>query len=69
MLTGVLAPMLGRASRRCASWRCRSARPRTARSGSARSGTAGAERIFVWPLADELEQLERFRADVVPLVI
>jgi alkanesulfonate monooxygenase SsuD/methylene tetrahydromethanopterin reductase-like flavin-dependent oxidoreductase (luciferase family) len=29
---------------------------------------AGAERIFVWPLADELHQLERFRADVVPLV-
>ena len=30
---------------------------------------AGAERIFVWPLADELEQLERFRTDVGPLVI
>jgi alkanesulfonate monooxygenase SsuD/methylene tetrahydromethanopterin reductase-like flavin-dependent oxidoreductase (luciferase family) len=29
---------------------------------------AGAERIFVWPLADELHQLERFREDVVPLV-
>jgi alkanesulfonate monooxygenase SsuD/methylene tetrahydromethanopterin reductase-like flavin-dependent oxidoreductase (luciferase family) len=29
---------------------------------------AGAERIFVWPLADELRQLERFREDVVPLV-
>jgi alkanesulfonate monooxygenase SsuD/methylene tetrahydromethanopterin reductase-like flavin-dependent oxidoreductase (luciferase family) len=29
---------------------------------------AGAERIFVWPLADEREQLERFREDVVPLV-
>jgi alkanesulfonate monooxygenase SsuD/methylene tetrahydromethanopterin reductase-like flavin-dependent oxidoreductase (luciferase family) len=29
---------------------------------------AGAERIFVWPLADELDQLERFREDVVPLV-
>jgi alkanesulfonate monooxygenase SsuD/methylene tetrahydromethanopterin reductase-like flavin-dependent oxidoreductase (luciferase family) len=29
---------------------------------------AGAQRIFVWPLADELHQLERFRADVVPLV-
>ena len=24
--------------------------------------------IFVWPLADELHQLERFREDVVPLV-
>ena len=29
---------------------------------------AGAERIFVWPLADELHQLERFREQVVPLV-
>ena len=29
---------------------------------------AGAERIFVWPLADDLAQLERFRAEVVPLV-
>jgi alkanesulfonate monooxygenase SsuD/methylene tetrahydromethanopterin reductase-like flavin-dependent oxidoreductase (luciferase family) len=29
---------------------------------------AGAERIFVWPLADELDQLERFREEVVPLV-
>jgi alkanesulfonate monooxygenase SsuD/methylene tetrahydromethanopterin reductase-like flavin-dependent oxidoreductase (luciferase family) len=29
---------------------------------------AGAQRIFVWPLADELHQLERFRQDVVPLV-
>jgi alkanesulfonate monooxygenase SsuD/methylene tetrahydromethanopterin reductase-like flavin-dependent oxidoreductase (luciferase family) len=30
---------------------------------------AGAERVFVWPLADELRQLERFRADVVPVVL
>jgi alkanesulfonate monooxygenase SsuD/methylene tetrahydromethanopterin reductase-like flavin-dependent oxidoreductase (luciferase family) len=29
---------------------------------------AGAQRVFVWPLADELRQLERFRQDVVPLV-
>jgi alkanesulfonate monooxygenase SsuD/methylene tetrahydromethanopterin reductase-like flavin-dependent oxidoreductase (luciferase family) len=29
---------------------------------------AGAERIFVWPLADELRQLEAFREQVVPLV-
>jgi alkanesulfonate monooxygenase SsuD/methylene tetrahydromethanopterin reductase-like flavin-dependent oxidoreductase (luciferase family) len=28
---------------------------------------AGAERIFVWPLADELDQLERFNDRVVPL--
>jgi alkanesulfonate monooxygenase SsuD/methylene tetrahydromethanopterin reductase-like flavin-dependent oxidoreductase (luciferase family) len=29
---------------------------------------AGAQRIFVWPLADDLDQLERFRNDVLPLV-
>jgi alkanesulfonate monooxygenase SsuD/methylene tetrahydromethanopterin reductase-like flavin-dependent oxidoreductase (luciferase family) len=29
---------------------------------------AGAERVFVWPLADELRQLERFRERVAPLV-
>jgi len=29
---------------------------------------AGAERVFVWPLADELTQLERFRDRVAPLV-
>jgi alkanesulfonate monooxygenase SsuD/methylene tetrahydromethanopterin reductase-like flavin-dependent oxidoreductase (luciferase family) len=29
---------------------------------------AGAERVFVWPLADELRQLEAFRRDVAPRV-
>jgi alkanesulfonate monooxygenase SsuD/methylene tetrahydromethanopterin reductase-like flavin-dependent oxidoreductase (luciferase family) len=29
---------------------------------------AGAERIFIWPMADEIEQLERFATDVIPLV-
>jgi alkanesulfonate monooxygenase SsuD/methylene tetrahydromethanopterin reductase-like flavin-dependent oxidoreductase (luciferase family) len=29
---------------------------------------AGAERVFVWPLADDLRQLEAFRENVVPLV-
>ena len=29
---------------------------------------AGAERVFLWPLADELRQLETFREKVVPLV-
>ena len=29
---------------------------------------AGVQRVFVWPVADELHQLERFRADVWPLV-
>jgi len=29
---------------------------------------AGAERVFVWPLADDLDQLTAFRESVVPLV-
>jgi alkanesulfonate monooxygenase SsuD/methylene tetrahydromethanopterin reductase-like flavin-dependent oxidoreductase (luciferase family) len=29
---------------------------------------AGARRIFVWPLGDEVRQLERFRERVVPLI-
>jgi alkanesulfonate monooxygenase SsuD/methylene tetrahydromethanopterin reductase-like flavin-dependent oxidoreductase (luciferase family) len=29
---------------------------------------AGAERVFVWPLADDLDQLAAFREAVVPLV-
>jgi alkanesulfonate monooxygenase SsuD/methylene tetrahydromethanopterin reductase-like flavin-dependent oxidoreductase (luciferase family) len=29
---------------------------------------AGARRVFVWPLADEVRQLELFRERVIPLV-
>jgi alkanesulfonate monooxygenase SsuD/methylene tetrahydromethanopterin reductase-like flavin-dependent oxidoreductase (luciferase family) len=29
---------------------------------------AGAETVFLWPVAEEAKQLERFRADVAPLV-
>ncbi len=29
---------------------------------------AGVQRVFLWPLADELRQLERFTRDVLPLV-
>jgi len=29
---------------------------------------AGVQRVFVWPVTDELHQLERFRAEVWPLV-
>jgi alkanesulfonate monooxygenase SsuD/methylene tetrahydromethanopterin reductase-like flavin-dependent oxidoreductase (luciferase family) len=29
---------------------------------------AGAERVFIWPLADDLRQLELFRENVAPLV-
>ena len=63
MLTDVLAPMLNRS-------------PDTLRDlpiGSAeacaeRLHAYGTERIFLWPLADELRQLERFRESVGPLL-
>ena len=34
----------------------------------ARYAEAGCERVFLWPLTDELHQLERFRETVVPLL-
>jgi alkanesulfonate monooxygenase SsuD/methylene tetrahydromethanopterin reductase-like flavin-dependent oxidoreductase (luciferase family) len=68
MLTDVLAPLLGRpvdairelalpigSAERCA-------------ERISAYAEAGAERVFVWPLADELRQLEVFREEVVPLV-
>jgi alkanesulfonate monooxygenase SsuD/methylene tetrahydromethanopterin reductase-like flavin-dependent oxidoreductase (luciferase family) len=67
-LAGVLAPMLGRSleALRELALPIGSAADCAERISAFRE--AGAERIFVWPLADELEQLERFVADVVPLV-
>jgi probable F420-dependent oxidoreductase len=31
-------------------------------------GDAGAQRIYVWPVVDEIEQLERFATEVVPAI-
>lgn len=33
-----------------------------------RYAAVGAQRVFVWPVADDLEQIERFMTQVVPLV-
>jgi alkanesulfonate monooxygenase SsuD/methylene tetrahydromethanopterin reductase-like flavin-dependent oxidoreductase (luciferase family) len=68
MIGDVLAPMLDRDAAElraaalpigpaelCAQWISEYAR-------------AGAQRIFLWPLADHVAQLERFMADVAPLV-
>jgi alkanesulfonate monooxygenase SsuD/methylene tetrahydromethanopterin reductase-like flavin-dependent oxidoreductase (luciferase family) len=68
MLRDVLAPMLGRPvdELRDLALPIGSAEQCAERISDYQD--AGAERIFVWPLADELDQLERFRNDVVPLV-
>ena len=68
MLTEVLAPMLKRPleTLRDLALPIGSAEQFAERISAYQA--AGAERIFVWPLADELHQLERFREDVVPLV-
>jgi alkanesulfonate monooxygenase SsuD/methylene tetrahydromethanopterin reductase-like flavin-dependent oxidoreductase (luciferase family) len=68
MLTEVLAPMLRRP--------VEALRELALPIGSAEQcaerisayAEAGAQRVFVWPLADELRQLELFREAVVPLV-
>ena len=68
MLAEVLAPMLGRPieALRDLALPIGSAEQCAERISAFQD--AGAERIFVWPLADELHQIERFREDVVPLV-
>jgi len=33
-----------------------------------RYAAVGAQRVFVWPVADDLEQIERFMTQVVPFV-
>ena len=68
MLAEVLAPMLGRPveALRDLALPIGSAEQCAERISAFQD--AGAERIFVWPLADDLHQIERFREDVVPLV-
>ena len=67
MLTDVLAPMLGRPVEQL--------RPILPIGGAEDCAgkllayaQAGAQRVFLWPLADERAQLEAFRERVVPLV-
>ena len=68
MLRDVLAPMLGRPidELRDLALPIGSAEQCAERISAYQD--AGAQRIFVWPLADDLNQLERFRNEVVPLV-
>ena len=66
MLTDVLAPLLHRRPETLRDLPIGSAEECAERLGA--YAAAGAERIFLWPLTDELHQLERFRETVVPLL-
>ncbi len=68
VLTEVLAPLLGRPAdaMRDLALPIGSAEECAERIGAYRD--AGAQRIFVWPLVDELRQLELFQEAVVPRV-
>ena len=68
VLRDVLAPMLGRPidELRDLALPIGSAEQCAERISAYRD--AGAQRIFVWPLADDVDQLERYRDDVVPLI-
>ena len=68
VLTDVLAPLVGRPVEelRDLALPIGSAEQCAERISAYRD--AGAQRVFVWPLADDVEQLRRFAEDVVPRV-
>jgi alkanesulfonate monooxygenase SsuD/methylene tetrahydromethanopterin reductase-like flavin-dependent oxidoreductase (luciferase family) len=68
MLTDVLAPMLNRPVEVLRSLPLPIGPAEVCAERLSAFAAAGARRIFVWPLGDELAQLERFRERVVPLV-
>jgi alkanesulfonate monooxygenase SsuD/methylene tetrahydromethanopterin reductase-like flavin-dependent oxidoreductase (luciferase family) len=68
MLAGVLAPALRRPAGELRAAPLLIGPAELCAERLAAVSEAGARRIFVWPLADELRQLERFRERVVPLL-
>jgi alkanesulfonate monooxygenase SsuD/methylene tetrahydromethanopterin reductase-like flavin-dependent oxidoreductase (luciferase family) len=68
MLADVLAPMLRRPVEALRDLALPIGSPEQCAERISAYAEAGAERVFVWPLADELRQLELFREDVVPLI-
>jgi alkanesulfonate monooxygenase SsuD/methylene tetrahydromethanopterin reductase-like flavin-dependent oxidoreductase (luciferase family) len=68
MLADVLAPMLRRPLEALRELALPIGSAEQCAERLAAYAQAGAERVLVWPLADELRQLEAFRERVVPLV-
>jgi probable F420-dependent oxidoreductase len=67
MLNDVLVPMLNRPAEELRS-KLPIGSPEKCAERLSAYARAGAQRIFLWPLADELQQLELFRERVAPLV-
>jgi alkanesulfonate monooxygenase SsuD/methylene tetrahydromethanopterin reductase-like flavin-dependent oxidoreductase (luciferase family) len=68
MMAEVLAPMLGRPIEALRDLALPIGSPEQCAERISRYAAVGAERIFVWPLTDELRQLELFQERVAPLV-
>jgi alkanesulfonate monooxygenase SsuD/methylene tetrahydromethanopterin reductase-like flavin-dependent oxidoreductase (luciferase family) len=68
MLTDVLGPMLNRPVEALRSLSLPIGPVEVCAERLAAFANAGAQRIFVWPLADEVAQLEAFRERVAPLL-
>jgi alkanesulfonate monooxygenase SsuD/methylene tetrahydromethanopterin reductase-like flavin-dependent oxidoreductase (luciferase family) len=68
MLANVLAPTLGRPIEALRRLALPIGSPEQCAERISAYAAGGAERIFVWPLADELRQLELFQSRVAPLV-
>ena len=68
MLTDVLAPLLRRPVEALRELTLPIGSPEHCAQAITAYAQAGAERIFVWPLTDDLRQLHTFRTDVIPLV-
>jgi alkanesulfonate monooxygenase SsuD/methylene tetrahydromethanopterin reductase-like flavin-dependent oxidoreductase (luciferase family) len=68
MLTDVLSPLLNRSIDDLRELALLIGSPEQCAERISAYATSGAQRMFVWPLADDLRQLEAFRHDVIPLV-
>jgi alkanesulfonate monooxygenase SsuD/methylene tetrahydromethanopterin reductase-like flavin-dependent oxidoreductase (luciferase family) len=67
VLTGVLAPLLGRDADELGGQVCVGP-PDHCAELLARYAQAGCGRVYLWPLGDERRQLERIASDVAPLI-